>query len=55
MSKICRTFAAKFEKVMKLYNQPSVELAEVQATSLMQAASPSGLPTGDPVPNEGGD
>lgn len=39
----------------KLYNQPSVELAEVQATSLMQAASPSGLPTGDPVPNEGGD
>ena len=39
----------------KNYNQPIVEAAEVLVTSLMQAASPAGLPVGDPVPGEGGD
>ena len=33
----------------KNYNQPIVEATEVQATSLMQAASPTGLPVGDPI------
>ena len=39
----------------KNYNQPIVEATEVQATSLMQAASQAGIPVGDPVPGGGGD
>ena len=38
----------------KMYNQPIVEAAEVQATSLMQAASPGqGINIGEPLPGEG--
>lgn len=36
-------FLSKMNKIMKkMYIQPNVETAEVQATSLMQSASPAG-------------
>jgi len=55
MSKICRTFAAKFEKVMKKYNQPSVESANVLFGSMVMAGSPTGIEVGDPINNGTGD
>ena len=39
----------------KNYNQPIVEVAEVFATSLMQAGSPGlNINSGDPIPSGGG-
>jgi hypothetical protein len=39
----------------KNYNQPVVETAKVQATSLMNVVSPTGLPVETPIPGAGGD
>ena len=40
---------------MKKYNQPNVIVEQVKFASLMQAASPSGLPVGDPINSGVGD
>ena len=39
----------------KLYNRPSVESMQVLFGSMVMNVSPTGVPVGDPVPDQGGD
>ena len=57
MSKICRTFAPKFGKVMKkIYNQPEIEIAEVQSIyAIMDGSLLPGAPVNPTDPPAWGD
>ena len=54
MSKICRTFAPEFQKIMKKmqYIQPKMESIEILSESMMLPESPGS--TYNPAPERGG-